>query len=369
LPDVIVVGGGIIGCATAYFLARGGAGVTLLERGDIGGEASGAAAGMLAALSGEAGERGPAFDALCAQGLSDYAELLPSLAETGIDVRHRRTGVLHVALSDAEAAALRPQFARLTARGLKATWLDHADLLREEPQVNARAAAGYVTEGEQYVDPQRATLALAEAARRLGVKLVTGTPVGRFKRSGDRVTEVQTAQGAYSCDALLLAAGPWTGRLAGRLGAQIPTRPVRGQMLSLDGPPEPLHHMIWGEHAYLVPREDRQTYIGATVEEAGYRKHTTVRGLAGLRRGASGLVPSLGSAAVRRAWAGLRPASLDGLPVMGRLPGWSNVWISTGHFRNGILMAPAAGSLVARSILDDQAVSSLDPFSPTRFLD
>jgi glycine oxidase len=367
VPDVVIVGGGIVGCATAYYLAREGAGVTVIERGEIGGEASGAAAGMLAALSGEGGERGPAFDELCAQGLASYGELLPALSETGIDVRHYRRGVLHVALGADEAAALRAQFDRLSGFGVDATWLDRPDLVKEEPQLSADATAGFKTDG-QWVDPLRVTQALAESARRLGSAFVQGAAVARFRQSGGRVSAVQTRDASvHGCDALLLAAGPWTGAQARRLGANLPTRPVRGQMLSLQGPPSPLGNMIWGEHAYLVPREDGQTYVGATVEEAGFRKRTTIRGLAGLRRGAAGLVPSLATAPLRRAWAGLRPASLDGLPVMGLLPGWSNVWVSTGHFRNGILMAPAAGRLVARSILNGRDEPALAPFSPRRF--
>jgi glycine oxidase len=241
--------------------------------------------------------------------------------------------------------------------------------LREEPQLSPRAVAGYVTPDEQYVDPQRLTLALAEAARQHGATVVANAPVTRFRRSHGAVTSVSTAGATFACDTLLLAAGPWTLFLARRLGANIPVRPVRGQMLSMDGPPAPLRHMIWGNDAYLVPREDGQTYVGATVEEAGYRKHTTVKGLAGLRRGAAGLIPSLARAVQRRAWAGLRPASLDGLPVMGRLPGWSNVWVSGGHFRNGILLAPASGQLVANSILAGAPDPALAPFSPARFLD
>jgi glycine/D-amino acid oxidase-like deaminating enzyme len=127
--------------------------------------------------------------------------------------------------------------------------------------------------------------------------------------------------------------------------------------------------MIWGDHAYLVPREDGQTYVGATVEEVGFRKQTTYAGIMPLRRAAEALVPDFQWATIRREWAGLRPASLDGLPVMGRLPKWDNVWVSTGHFRNGILLAPASGDLIARSILSGAPDPTLSAFSPDRFLD
>ena len=368
MADVVIIGGGVIGCATAYYLSREGASVVVLERGEIAGEASGAAAGMLAALSGEAGERGPEFDALCLSSQAMYDSLVPELATTGIDIRHQRTGVMHVALTDDAAAELKARFDFAADRGVKATWLDHRDLLRAEPQLTPRAVAGYVTPGEQYVDPQRLTQALAEASRRQGVTVVPNSPVMRFRRSRGTITSVSTPSATYDCDTLLLAAGPWTLSLAKRLGAHIPVRPVRGQMLSLEGPRTPLRHMIWGD-AYLVPREDGQTYVGATVEEIGYRKATTTSGISGLRRGAACLVPSLASASQRRAWAGLRPASLDGRPVMGRLASWDNVWVSTGHFRNGILLAPVSGQLMARSILSGTPDPTLAPFSPERFLD
>ena len=138
-------------------------------------------------------------------------------------------------------------------------------------------------------------------------------------------------------------------------------------MMSLLGPPQPLRHVIWGEHAYLVPREDGQTFVGATVENVGFRKVNTVAGHARLRRGATGLVPELSNAKLLRSWAGLRPATPDALPIMGLLPGWSNAWVSTGHFRNGILLSAISGQLVARSILEGRPVETLEPFSPLRF--
>ena len=369
MPDVVIVGGGIIGCATAYYLAQAGASVTILERGDIAGEASGAAAGMLAALSGEAGERGLAFDDLCAESQAMYDGLWPDVDATGIHVHHHRSGVLHVALDDGEASALRQRFEMVSKQNAKARWLDRGVLLQEEPNLNARAVAGFVTPDEQYVDPQRLTQALAEAARRKGVSVVENAPVTRLQRTGGRIVRVSTARGSYDCETLLLAAGPWTTSLAESLGARIPIRPVRGQMLSLEGPSTPLQHMIWGAHAYLVPREDGQTYIGATVEEVGFRKRTTHAGILPQRRAAEALVPNFIGAKIRREWAGLRPASLDGLPVMGRLPGWSNVWVSTGHFRNGILLAPASGKIVAQSIFAGQPEAKLAPFTPDRFVD
>jgi glycine oxidase len=224
------------------------------------------------------------------------------------------------------------------------------------------------TDREQYIDPQRLTQALAAAAQKRGVVVHTHAEVSRFIRDGEgRLRAVRAGNTTYEADAVVLASGPWTAALAKRLGANVPVRPVRGQMLSLNGPAQPLHHMVWGSAAYLLAREDGQTYVGATVEEAGYRKHNTKSALASLRRGAIGLIPTLSSATQRRAWAGLRPGSVDGLPIMGLLPGWQNVWVNTGHFRNGILLAPAAGEVIARSVLKGVPDEALAPFRPDRF--
>jgi glycine/D-amino acid oxidase-like deaminating enzyme len=165
LPDLVVLGGGVIGCATAYSLAKRGASVTLLERGDLASEATGASAGMLAALSGEGAERGPAFAELCVQSLARYDSLIPELAETGVDVRYTRTGVLHLALTQEQANALRARFGRGSLPA-GARFLEAADIQREEPDANPRARAAILTPDEAYVDPQRLTVALAEAARR-----------------------------------------------------------------------------------------------------------------------------------------------------------------------------------------------------------
>ncbi len=369
MPEVVVVGGGAIGCAIAYFLAREGASVTVLERGELAGEASGAAAGVLAALSDEGGDRGPGFQKLCLDSLALYAEILPDLEATGIDLRYRRTGVLHVALTDAEAGHLRGRYERQQPLSDGLRWLGSGELAEEEPEITPGAVAGMVSPDEHYLDPQRLVLALASAATRLGVKVETETPVRGFARRRGRVAGVKTSASLVAADALVLAAGPWTAGLARRLGWGVPVTPVRGQMLALAGPATPLRRVVWGESAYLVPRENGLTFVGATVEDVGFRKRNTVIALRRLRRGAEGLVPGLSLARQVSSWAGLRPGSPDGLPIMGRLPGHENVWVATGHFRNGILLAPISGRLVAESVLAGRDVPEIRPFSPGRFAD
>jgi glycine oxidase len=293
---------------------------------------------------------------------------VPELKQTGVDFHYRRTGVLHVALTDDEAALTRERFEFRSKTTDDLRWLEGSEIQKEEPEVNPRAVAAMVSSREEYVDPRRTTEALAAAAKALGVAVHTNTPVTRLRRAGTgKLRGVTTPGATLDADTVLLAGGPWTMAIAKRLGATVPVRPVRGQMLSLEGPKAPLRHMVWGGHAYLVPREDGQTYVGATVEEVGYRKRTTSSGLASLRDGASDLIPALRKAKERRSWAGLRPGSPDGMPIMGRLPGWDNVWVSTGHFRNGILLAPISGLLMAKSIAAGKPEAQLVTFEPSRF--
>jgi glycine oxidase len=323
---------------------------------------------MLAALSDEGGDRGPAFQQLCLDSLRLYESILPALEATGIDLRYRRTGVLHLALNDGEQRHLRKRFEAQRGIAPDSRWLEGPAIAAEEPHANPSAAAALLSPTEHYLDPQGLVLAWAEAARRLGARIETGVTPSRFLRRGDRVRGVQLSPAEVrEADAVVLAAGAWTAALARRLGAYVPVRPVRGQMLSLQGPKEPLRHVIWGAMAYLVPRENGQTFVGATVEDVGFRKRTTAPALTALRRAAVELVPALREAPVLRAWAGLRPATPDGLPIMGLLPGWSNVWVASGHFRNGILLAPVTGQLLAKSVLDGRPDAALAPFTPLRF--
>ncbi len=364
MPSVIVVGGGVIGCATAYYLALEGAVVTVLERGEVSGEASGAAAGILASLS-DHGERPPFFQRLSNESLRLFDELLPTFAETGIDVRHRSAGLLEVALTEGEAIALKRQHETKDQPGVER--LDEVAARRLEPGLSQKTLAAILTPDTRYLDPQRLTQAFAAAARRAGVTIHEHEPVTRFLRSGDRLRGVQTPNETHEADEFVIAGGPWTTALANRLGVNIPVRPVRGQMMSLDGPPVALRHIVFGARAFALPREDGQTYVGATVEEAGYRKHTTAAGLRELRAGVASIVPSLAGAKQRRAWAGLRPATPDGLPMLGRLPGWRNGWVSSGHFRVGILLSPVSGRLLARAIAAGSEDGLPRELAPGRF--
>ncbi len=217
------------------------------------------------------------------------------------------------------------------------------------------------------MNPTRLVQGLARAAEAQGAVIRQETAALGLLRRAHRVTGVRLAGETLSADSVVLAAGPWTKRLGAALGVSLPVKPVRGQMLALGGGPPPVRHMIWGPKGYVVPKPNGFVFVGATVEEVGYRKGTTARGLASLRRMANALVPALSYGTHVDAWAALRPGSPDNLPILGAVPGWDGLWVASGHFRNGILLAPITGRLMARSLLEGKEAEGLAPFSPARF--
>lgn len=367
--NVAVVGGGVIGCAIAYYLQRAGASVTVIERGVIGGEASGAAAGMLVTPLEDAGNS-PLLE-LQGASLRLYPDLLPEIEElSGIDMEYRVTGLLRTAFTEERAAVLKDLVRReaATVEGLE--WLEGRALRELEPALSPRVIGAAHSAHDSNLNPGLLTRALAEAARRLGAVVHERTTVAGFLRRGDILRGLSlrkegTRGEVGEVDHVVLAAGPWTQALSRRLSVQLPTPPRRGQMLAYRS--QSVRHCIWGEDGYLVPRVDGTVHVGATVEDVGFRRRTTARALAALRRAACTLVPALRRSPVERSWAGLRPGSPDDLPIIGRLPGRENVWVASGHFRNGILLAPITGKLVSQLVLEGRCEIDLTRFRPERF--
>jgi glycine oxidase len=365
MADVVVVGGGVIGCTIAYHLTAAGANVALFERNEVAGEASGAAAGMLAPLS-ESPQPGP-FVELCLTSLRLFPALAAALRqETGIDIEYLPSGILRVAQTEDEERELRHRLEWQRSLGLALEWVDGEALRRLEPRLGPARGALYSPQ-EHQVSAGRLTQALAQAAARRGAVLRQGMGVTGLLNNGRRVTGVRTTSGNVSCGQVVLAAGPWTGAFARRLGLPLPVRPVRGQMLAFADFALPLRHIVWGEAAYLVPKANGFLFVGATVEDVGFRSATTVRGLRGLERGARGLVPSLAHGEIASSWAALRPGSPDGLPILGPVPGWDGLSVASGHYRNGILLAPITGRLMAQLLTKGTTEVSLAPFSAGRF--
>jgi glycine oxidase len=368
-PDVIVVGGGVIGCAMAYYLAREGVGVEVIERGEIGSEASGAAAGMLAPLA-EVEDAGP-FQELCIESLRMFPSLAETLRdETGIDIEYLPTGILRVARDEAEERRLRdlaacPGCLPAVRHGLPLHWLDPQELRVFEPALSPEMRGALYSPQERQVNADRLTQAFVRAAAARGATLRRNLAVRRLLTRNGRVEGVRTADGDTAAGHVVLAAGPWTRSLAASLGIDLPLFPVRGQMLALPSKSAP-RQVVWGSDGYLVPKANGLVFAGATVEKVGFRRRTTAAGLRGLAKMASSLAPRLGAFAPVDSWAGLRPCSADGLPLLGPLPGWEGVSVATGHYRNGILLSPVTGRFMARAIKGD--AGALTAFEPERFL-
>jgi glycine oxidase len=302
------------------------------------------------------------FDELRKASLAMYPLLLREVQRlSGVDVEYSRKGMLRTAHTEALARRLKA----LARRRPEIAWLEGSDLRHLEPSLDPAILGAAWSEGDADLNPGLLTKALAGAAKKLGATIRTQTMLTGFLGRGPYVEGVSSNLGDVLGDAFVIAAGPWTGLLSQRLGVRLATPPMRGQMLAYRS--NLLQHAVWGEDGYLVPKPRGMIFAGATVEDVGFRRGTTERALAGLRRMAASLVPELARAKVASSWSGLRPGSPDGLPVIGRFPGRDNVFLATGHFRNGVLLAPITGALVSDAVLTGRADKRLRPFSPGRF--
>ncbi len=365
-PDVLVVGGGIIGCAVARELAWQGLEVTVLERSRVAAESSGAAAGILAPrVHATDGSMFPLAMASHASFGSLVAELRE---ETGLDVEYARSGVYDLAHDEASEATLRNKVRWLRDQGHDVEWRNREAVLANEPALSPELRGGFFDADAFHVNPFRLTTAIAQSAARRGVRFQFGLDVvGMAGRSG-RVTTVRTTAGDFAPDQVVVAAGAWSSRFGDWLGVDLPVFPAKGQILTVVAVPPPLRAVVFGLDAYLLPRLDGTVVVGATVERAGYDKTTTAGGVAWLLNSLAALCPRLLDAPIDRIWTGLRPGSPDDLPMIGQAPGWQNVIIATGHHRNGIMLTPVTVQIVADLIVHGEtSAPGASQVSPGRF--
>lgn len=358
-----MIGGGVIGCAVAWRLARRNADVVLIERDRPGAHASSAAAGMLSPLK-EAEEPGPFLD-LGLRSLERYPAFIEAVESTvGVQVDYRREGRLDIALDQDAAGALGRHRALQELAGYESRLMEPSDLRRLEPEIGPEAVLGLATEHDHSLDPVLLMRALWLAMEAERVDVRTGERAAAVMTEHVRATGVRLESGeAVAADAVVVAAGAWSGQLS--LPRPLPIRPVRGQIVVLHAVPPVLGRTTWGPLCYLVPRSDGRVLVGSTMEEVGFRPEVTAGAVARLLGVATRLVPALADATIEGLHAGLRPASADGLPIIGRDPEVDGLVYATGHFRNGILLAPETAEQVASFLLDD---SPGEPaFAPARF--
>jgi glycine oxidase len=364
-PEVAVVGGGVIGCAIAWYLARAGVKVELYERGALGGEATAASAGILAPLA-ESVTPGP-FAQLALAGLHAFNEDIEALKqESGLDPEYRRCGVLRLAMDGSGAAGLQAAATWQANAKLDMRWLEPRQVASLEPGLAACAGA-LLSPQEGHVSPTRLTATLASAATRSGAVIHqhSAAPlpwVDNGHMRGLRIGDEERPAGQ-----VILAAGAWSGAWAEAIGVRVPVRPVKGQMLLLRTVSPPVRQVIFADHTYLVPRADGTIYVGATQEEAGFDRRVTAAGLHELAGAAADIAPALRDAEFVQAGAGLRPGIIDNLPVIGSAPGVDGLLVAAGHFRNGILMSLVTGRVVSALAQGRPPELDVTPYSPSRF--
>ncbi len=359
--DLIVVGGGIIGLCIAREAARAGLRVRLYEKGEIGCEASTAAAGLLGPQIGV--ERpDPLLDLSLAS-----RDLYPAFArevgdESGIDPGFLERGTLVVARGG-ETGDLDRQCAFQRSIGLTVERVRGDDLRRLEPSLGEECSEGLYLPRDLSVDPALLMRGLERSAERRGVRLERRTRVDALLSEGGRVTGVRAADERVSGGAVVIAAGAWSGEIAGV--APVPSAPVRGQIVCL-GPAAAPGRPVYAADVYLVPRLDGRVLAGSTMERVGFDRRVTASGIAALAAAAIALVPSLGEAPFHSAWAGLRPATGDDWPALGHAaqPG---LLYACGHLRQGILLAPITAVVTLRLLRGEEPGFDLTAFDPRRF--
>ncbi len=342
--DVIVIGGGAIGCAIAWQVARSGRRVLLLERGQLGGEASSAAAGMLGAQL-EVGAPGPLYH-LCMESRSLYRGFADELfEETGIDVQYTDNGILRLPVSEQEANELKACMAWQIQSGGQAQWLSESEISELEPAVVA-AHGGLLLPKDGNVCAPLLARALGAAAMKYA-DVVEGADVTNIVFRSSNV-KVETPNAAYNAEQVVVAAGAWADKVLQPTGVQFGISPVKGQIFSFR-PTEgaKLTRTVFRDHAYLVPKRDGTIVMGATEEhESGYNRHVTVSALSHLFSSLSLIAPALSKSKFERAWIGFRPKSKYLTPVIGSIPWNQRLIVAVGHFRNGILLTPVTAKII-----------------------
>ena len=362
--DVLVIGGGVIGCAVAFELAEAGARVRVLEGRRTGGGASQASAGVLAPYV--EGHDSKVLRALGRRSLDLYATFVARAVErSGRPVEFARCGTLEVAVTESDAVRLHRARKMIAAEGVTGKWLEDRALLEAEPALHPGVLGALRIPSHAYVNVPALTAALEAAAVERGAEVMTGVAATSIAPDAAGLV-VQTSSGAYHASQVVLAAGAWAAALAPAGADPMPVRPVRGQLLYLATPPGTLRHVVWASDVYLVPWADGTVLVGATSEDVGFDERATAGGVSQLLHAATALVPALADATFVEARSGLRPGSPDDLPYLGRSEVLPGLIYACGHYRNGALLAPLTATLVRQLVQGDVTDEALAAVAPAR---
>lgn len=364
MPDALIIGAGIIGCAIADALGREGWRVHALDPRGVGRGATQASAGMLTPYS--EGRHDPVLAELGARSLALWDGFIERLQD-GYEGRplYARTGSLELALDDEEAAELEDRAALLARQGVEHSLLHGGEIRQLERDVVAHCQAGLLIPAHGYASAADVTAALWKSCERRGARL-TQCRVQRIEQdaAGVRVT---SSAGTFTAPLAVLAAGSWDGTIEIAGEPPVPVRPVRGQLLYLSWPEPSLRRIVWGSRCYAVPWPDGTVLVGATLEDVGFDERATVAGVRELLDSMCELVPATWHAGFSGARVGLRPGSPDALPIIGRSASVPGLIHASGHYRNGVLLAPLTAALVTQLVRGDESDPALAIVSATRF--
>ena len=368
--DVVIVGGGVAGCAVAYYLAKSGIASTLIEREGVGAMASGYSAGGLNPLEGT-GIPGP-LAKLAMVSFRMHQELWDDLAEvSSTDFSHKVISVTRVAFDDQDVPELEETHRTFESAGGNFTsrWLSPDQLSEIEPRVASGSMVALEIYGNAVLSSYRYTRALAEAAEKLGAAVRSGEVKG-IRKSGSRVTSVVTKDGEVACGSVVFATGPWSSQVERWLGVRVPVEPLKGEILRMrprDG--RPLDRDLHGAGATLFHREDGQIWVGSIEERRGFDREPSVAARDRLMAGAVRLMPAMAGAELLLHTACLRPVTPDWMPIVGRAPGWDNAYLATGAGKKGVLLSPGMGKAVADLLSAGGTDMPLEGVAPDRFDD
>lgn len=362
--DVVIVGGGVAGCAVAYYLGKAGVKATVIEREGIATQASGYAAGGLNPIHGVPTPLRP----LAIESFRLHLTLWEALQEaTGIDCQARLVSMLKLAFDEAELLGMQELLAEFeAAEGFSAGWADAAAVRALDAGLTAEFVRGLYLYGNAALDSFLYTTSLARAAERYGATCRIGQVQG-LQRTQRRATAVLLDDGEISCDTVVLATGPWVKASEDWLGCSIPVEPLKGEILRLSLPGPALPHDILGPNVSLYSRADGLVWCGATTEWRGFDKEPSESARQYLLQGATRLLPAMADANLVRHTACLRPVTADGLPILGQAPGWDNIYLAGGAGKKGILLSTGIGRSLADLITEGRTDLSIGICAPERF--
>ena len=365
---VAVIGGGIIGSLTACYLKKRGADVILLERGDMGRESSWAGAGILCPI--HPWLYPDAFTHLIDASLAMYPDFQADIeARTGISIEWLKSGLLIPFFEDDKTDHWQAAIDWSHKFGWKVEQLDRAETVAREPAISSEVSRSlFWPEVGQLRNP-RLLAAVRVWMEQLGIETIEHAEVTGLLRKGDAVAGVICADGrTVEADQVLLACGSWSGELAAQVGFELPVKPVKGQIVLLKGEPGTMHAIVKHDDAYFVPRADGRILVGASMEFVGFEPGTTDAVIGRLLTSMQRIAPGLADMEVEHQWMGFRPGSPDGMPYLGPVESIPGLWVASGHYRNGVALAPITADVMSRWMTGEKPETDLSTFAVAREL-